>query len=196
MSVVPPAANGTTNDALNRVETSTRTGYYLRKLLRQDVNLNPTSATNQRHYKPHIRYTEIALAYAEAANEAFGPTGTGANTYSAYDVIRAIRRRAGIGLTNNDPYLESAKASKETMRQLIRDERRLELCFEGFRFWDLRRWNLQLTEPAKGVSIQNGVYTILPAVQDRVFKTHMKYGPVPYSEILKYSALEQNEGWN
>lgn len=195
-TAINTTANGTTNDALNRVETSTRTGYYLRKLLRQDVNLNPTSATNQRHYKPHIRYTEIALAYAEAANEAFGPTGTGANTYSAYDVIRAIRRRAGIGLTNNDPYLESAKASKETMRQLIRDERRLELCFEGFRFWDLRRWNLQLTEPAKGVSIQNGVYTILPAVQDRVFKTHMKYGPVPYSEILKYSALEQNEGWN
>jgi len=195
-TAINTTANGTTNDALNRVETSTRTGYYLRKLLRQDVNLNPTSATNQRHYKPHIRYTEIALAYAEAANEAFGPTATGSAPYSAYDIIRAIRRRAGIGLTNNDPYLESAKASKETMRQLIRNERRLELCFEGFRFWDLRRWNVELTEPAKGVSIQNGVYTILPAVQDRVFKPHMKYGPIPYSEILKYSSLEQNEGWN
>src|SRR5690606_21352166 len=34
------ASDGGTNDALNRVETSTRTGYYLRKLLRQDVNLN------------------------------------------------------------------------------------------------------------------------------------------------------------
>ena len=82
------------------------------------------------------------------------------------------------------------------MRQLIRNERRLELCFEGFRFWDLRRWNADLTEPAKGMSIQNGVYTVLPAVQDRVFKNHMKYGPIPYSEILKYSALVQNEGWN
>lgn len=189
-------ANGTTNDALNRVATSTRTGYYLRKLLRQDVNLNPTSPTNQRHYKPHIRYTEIALSYAEAANEAWGPTGTGTNAYSAYDIIRAIRRRAGIGTSNNDAYLESAKGNKETMRQLIRNERRLELCFEGFRFWDLRRWNAELTEPAKGVSIQNGVYTILPAVQDRVFKSYMKYGPIPYSEILKFSALEQNEGWN
>lgn len=195
-TVINTTANGTTNDALNRVETSTRTGYYLRKLLRQDVNLNPTSASNQRHYKPHIRYTEIALAYAEAANEAYGPMGTGTNTFSAYDVIKAIRRRAGIGLTNNDAYLETAKGSKETMRELIRNERRLELCFEGFRFWDLRRWNAELTEPAKGVSIQNGVYTLLPAVQDRVFKSHMKYGPIPYSEILKYSALEQNEGWN
>lgn len=195
-TAINTTANGPTNDALNKVETSTRTGYYLRKLLRQDVNLNPTSASNQRRYKPHIRYTEIALAYAEAANEAYGPTGTGSNTYSAYDIIRAIRRRAGIGLTNNDAYLESAKGNKETMRQLIRNERRLELCFEGFRFWDLRRWNADLTEPAKGMSIQNGVYTVIPAVQDRIFKSHMKYGPIPYSEILKYSALVQNEGWN
>jgi hypothetical protein len=195
-TAINTTANSSTNDGLNRVATSTRTGYYLRKLLRQDVNLNPTSATNQRHYKPHIRYTEMALAYAEAANEAFGPTGTGANTYTAYDIIRAIRRRAGIGTTNNDAYLESAKGTRETMRQLIRNERRLELCFEGFRFWDLRRWNTELTEPAKGVSIQNGVYTIIPAVQDRVFQSYMKYGPIPYSEILKFPALEQNEGWN
>lgn len=195
-TIINTTANGTTNDALNKVATSTRTGYYLRKLLRQDVNLNPTSATNQRHYKPHIRYTEIALAYAEAANEAWGPNGMGSNTYSAYDIIRAVRRRAGVGTSNNDAYLESAKGDKETMRQLIRNERRLELCFEGFRFWDLRRWNAELTEPAKGVSIQNGVYTILPAVQDRVFRNYMKYGPIPYSEILKFSALEQNEGWN
>ena len=189
-------SNGTTNDALNKVETSTRTGYYLRKLLRQDVNLNPNSPSNQRHYKPHIRYTEMALTYAEAANEAFGPTGTGENSYSAYDIIKAIRKRAGIGLTNNDAYLESIKDNKDAMRQLIRNERRLELCFEGFRFWDLRRWNADLTETAKGMNIQNGVHTVIPNVQDRIFQNYMKYGPVPYSEILKYSALVQNEGWN
>lgn len=195
-SVINTTANGSTNDALNKVETSTRTGYYLRKLLRQDVNLNPTSSSNQRHYKPHIRYTEIALAYAEAANEAFGPMAAGTNSFSAYDIIKAIRRRAGIGTNNNDAFLEAAASSKETMRQLIRNERRLELCFEGFRFWDLRRWNADLTESAKGMSITNGVYTVLPSVQDRVFKNYMKYGPIPYSEILKYSALVQNEGWN
>ncbi|MGV8094982.1 MAG: RagB/SusD family nutrient uptake outer membrane protein [Mangrovibacterium sp.] len=42
---------------------------------------------------------------------------------------------------------------KAAMRQLIRNERRLELCFEGTRFWDLRRWQLNLTENAKGVAI-------------------------------------------
>jgi hypothetical protein len=193
-TVINTAADGTTNDALNKVETSTRTGFYLRKLLRQDVNLNPSSANNQRHYKPHIRYTEIFLIYAEAANEAWGPTGTGTNSFSAYDVIKAIRKRAGVGTTNNDPYLEAAKTSKDAMRALIKNERRLELCFEGFRFWDLRRWKDNLTEGAKGVSIQAGNFNII-SVEDRLFQNHMIYGPIPYSEVLKYSALQQNKGW-
>ena len=193
-TVINSTADGSTNDALNRVETSTRTGYYLRKLLRQDVNLNPTSANNQKHYKPHIRYTEIFLNYAEAANEAWGPTGTGGNAYSAYDVIKAIRKRAGVGTTNNDPYLEIAKSSKEQMRILVRNERRLELCFEGFRFWDHRRWKENLTEAAGGVSIKNGQPSGIK-VEDRQFQPYMIYGPIPYSEILKFGELQQNQGW-
>lgn len=193
-TTINTAVDGGTNDGLNKVETSTRTGYYMRKLLRQDVNLNPSSTTSQKHYNPHIRYTEIYLAYAEAANEAWGPTGTGANTYSAYDVIKAIRKRAGVGTTNGDPYLESAKNSKESMRALIRNERRLELCFEGFRFWDLRRWSANLNEEAKGISISNGAFSVID-VENRSYQSHMTYAPIPYSEILKYNALQQNAGW-
>ena len=54
--------------------------------------------------------------------------------FSAYDVIKAIRERAGVGVDNGDPYLESAKGSKDAMREIIRNERRLELCFENKRF--------------------------------------------------------------
>ena len=193
-TVINTAADGPTNDALNKVETSTRTGYYLRKLLRQDVNLNPNSANNQRHYKPHIRYTEIFLNYAEAANEAWGPTGTGAFGFSAYDVIKAIRNRAGVGTTNGDAYLEEMRGSKEQMRALIRNERRIELCFEGFRFWDLRRWKAPLSETAKGVSIRNNNYSFIN-VENRQFQPFMIYGPIPYGEILKFGSLEQNKGW-
>lgn len=193
-TAINTAADGTTNDALNKVETSTRTGYYMRKLLRQDVNRNPTSINNQKHYKPHIRYTEIFLVYAEAANEAWGPTGTGGNTFSAYDVIKAIRKRAGVGTTNGDAYLEAAKADKASMRALIRNERRLELCFEGNRFWDLRRWNASLTEAAKGVSIAAGNYSFIQ-VENRPYQSYMNYGPLPYIEVLKFNALAQNKGW-
>jgi hypothetical protein len=81
------------------------------------------------------------------------------------------------------------------MRQLIRNERRLELCFEGFRFWDLRRWKLDINVAAKGVSISNNSYTEIP-VENRLYENFMYYGPIPYSEVLKYSNLVQNTGWN
>lgn len=80
------------------------------------------------------------------------------------------------------------------MRDLIRNERRLELCFEGFRFWDLRRWNMDLNEPAKGVRISNGKYEII-TVENRNYESYMQYGPIPYSEVVKFDALEQNQGW-
>lgn len=196
-TVISTASNSTTIDGLNRVETSTRTGYYMKKLLRQDVNLNPQTRTQQRHYNARMRYTELYLIYAEAANEAWGPLATGNYGFSAYDVIKAIRKRAGI--TQPDNYLESIKSDKDAMRQLIRNERRLELCFEGFRFWDLRRWKENLTEPARGVNIQttsgSSTFTIIPEVEERSFTPDMIYGPIPYLETLKFNALIQNKGW-
>lgn len=196
-TVITTASNGTTNDALNKAATSTRTGYYMKKLLRQDVNLNPSSTSTQRHYRPRMRYTELYLNYAEAANEAWGPLATGSYGFSAYDVIKAIRKRAGI--TQPDNYLESIKSSKDAMRDLIRNERRLELCFEGYRFWDLRRWKLNLGESAQGMNIQGTTaiptYTKIPSVEGRVFMDYMNYGPIPYGETLKFNKLEQNKGW-
>ena len=60
-STITTASDGGDNNALNRTETSTRTGYYKKKLLNQQVNANPSSETPAYHYKPFIRYTEIFL---------------------------------------------------------------------------------------------------------------------------------------
>ena len=139
---------------MNQLNTSTRTGYYMRKLLREDCNANPNSLNAKYHIPVRIRYTEIFLAYAEAANDAWGPTGKGSNAYSAYDVIKAIRARGGVGTDNGDAYLESVKGDKDKMAQLIRNERRIELCFENKRFWDIRRWKMPLDEKAKGMQIE------------------------------------------
>ena len=182
------------NNGLNKISTSTRTGYYLRKLLRDDCNANPSAQNPQYHYPVYIRYTEIFLAYAEAANEAFGPTGKGDLGYSAYDVIKALHDRAGVG---ND-YLDSIQGDQDKMRELIRNERRIELCFENKRFWDMRRWKLDLTETAKGMKIdQTGgalQYTVID-VEPRNYTDHMYYGPIPETEVLKWSNLDQNKGW-
>lgn len=199
-SVIVTGSYGTNNDAINRENgRSTRTGYYLRKLLRSDSNPDPQFNTQQKHYTARIRYTELFLAYAEAANEAWGPTANGGNAYSAYDVIKAIRERAGIGVDNDDEYLEMVKGDKDAMRQLIRNERRLELCFENQRFWDLRRWKVaNLNETARGMEIgQSGStksYTSIN-VEARDYKDYMYHGPIPYGEVQKWTNLEQNAGW-
>lgn len=183
---------GSPVNGLNKVvDYATRTGYYLAKLLRTDVNLNPSSVNTRRHFYTHIRYTELFLIYAEAANEAYDLDDPNTAGFTAREVIRAIRQRAGI--TQPDNYLASI-TTKEQMRELIRNERRLELCFEGFRFWDLRRWKEDLTEPAKAVAIDNGAYNVME-VENRVYPAHAIYGPVPFSETIKYEGLLQNEGW-
>ncbi len=203
--VVNTAADSKTIDGLNRENgKSTKTGYYMRKLLRSDVNLNPSSTTDMMHLTARIRTTEILLDYAEAANEAQGPkANVGGANYSAYDVIKAIRERAGIGEFGEDPYLEECAQTKEKMRELIRNERRLELCFENHRFWDLRRWKVELpklNEAAKGINITTDattgkyIYKTFDA-EERNYSDYMYYGPIPYSEILKYSNLKQNDGW-
>lgn len=112
-------------------------------------------------------------------------------------MIKAIRQRAGVGENGGDPYLESVKNDQNKMRELIRNERRLELCFEGFRFWDLRRWKVdisKLNETAKGMKI-TGTHHEVVDVEKRDYKDYMYYGPVPYSEMLKFDALIQNKGW-
>ncbi len=195
---------GTNTDVVNKESgRSTRTGYYLRKLLRKECNPNPQYNTTKKHYTARIRYTEMFLIYAEAANEAWGPQNSNGHLYSAYDVIKAIRTRAGLGTDNGDAYLESIKNNndKDKMRELIRNERRIELCFENFRFWDLRRWNVNLTklnETALGVEISKSgatmKYTPLE-VENRKYEDYMIYGPLPFAEVMKWSNLEQNVGW-
>ena len=204
-----PNDKSETDDNLNSIGTSTRTGYYLLKLLRDDVNPQASSTIEQQHIYPRIRYTEIFLAFAEAANDAWGPKGapTGIG-FTAYDVIKAIRERAGLAtneigqpLAQGDVYLEDCAGDQTKMRDLIRNERRIELCFENKRFWDLRRWMLPLNEPVKGVKIDRNdatnelTYTIFN-VEDRTFdNSYQCYGPIPKGELLKWNKLKQNKGW-
>ena len=205
-----PNDNNETDDNINSISTSTRTGYYLKKLLRDDVSPLSSSLIEQQHIYPRIRYTEMFLAYAEAANDAWGPkadpTGVG---FTAYDVIKAIRERAGLGtdeyglaLPEGDVYLEDCASDQNKMTDLIRNERRLELCFENKRFWDLRRWKMPINETVKGMQIERNketgelIYTVVDVEARKFDSSYQWYGPIPYSEVLKWSNLKQNKGWN
>ena len=204
-----PNENGESSDNIIQIETSTRTGYYLKKLLREDVSPLASSLIEQQHIYPRIRYTEIFLAYAEAANDAWGPKGdpTGVG-FTAYDVIKKIRERAGLGtneigqpLPEGDAYLEECAADQAKMTNLIRNERRIELCFENKRFWDLRRWLLPLNEKVMGMEISRNdetnelTYKIIEVENREYNSSYQCYGPIPKGEILKWSNLKQNKGW-
>jgi hypothetical protein len=180
-------------DALGSADVfATKTGYYLKKFLNVEfVDLDPGVNSGGLQYYTYARYTDVLLMFAEAANEVGGPDAN-VGGYSAREVINAIRDRAGITST---AYVDGL--SQTEMTDLIRNERRIEMCFEKQRFWDLRRWNMlsQLNSPVHGVKVSgDGTIFNYVEVETRNYAGYQIYGPIPYSETLKYDIV-QNQGW-
>lgn len=176
---------------------ATTTGYYLKKFIQEKINLT-TNQTGS-HVWHIFRYGEILLNYAEAMNEAFGPEVVPAGyTLSARAAVNLIRARAGVAM----PAIP-AGLSQIAFREKVRNERRIELAFEGHRFWDVRRWMIGAeTEnaPLKGMRItRTGTnlfsYEVVK-IEDRKFTAPAMYWyPVPFSELVKYKGWTQNTGW-
>lgn len=167
---------------------ATKTGYYLRKFLNENVNIQ-TGGGSDGHVVPLFRLAEIYLNYAEALNE-YDPTNPDIAVY-----LNKIRERVSL------PDVPSG-LTQEQMRTLIHHERRVELAFEEHRFWDVRRWKVAsstLGTPVKGVKITQddaGNFTYSPVqVEQRVFQPKMYWYPIPQSEVLKLHHWEQNKGW-
>ncbi len=146
----------------------TRTGYYMRKLLVPTVRLTPGNTTSVERVFVFLHKTDLYLMFAEAANEAYGPD-VDSLSFTAYDIMRRIRGRSGTRVDSDpvasgyqDAYLDAQRdAGQDAFRTLIRNERRLELAFEGHRFWDLRRWNEPLDHTIRGVQITKDASDIL-----------------------------------
>ena len=180
--------------------SGSRTGYYLKKFLSSKKNmLTPTAVSNALHFYPSMRMAEMYLSLAEACNEAWGTGSAGEGiTTNAYQIIKDIRAKAG-GIVN-DQYLEALNGLPMAFRGLILHERRLELAFENFRFWDLRRWLRPLDETVRGVKVTNEGGTVTYTVRD-VEKRELSdlkyyYLPVPYNEIMKNpEGMINNIGW-
>jgi len=177
-------------DGLNKNVNATRTGYYMRKFLSESVTWNQASNTSARRPWVVFRYAETLLNYAEALNEAQGPVA------DVYKYVNAVRQRAGIAM----PVL-LAGLTQAQMRDRIRNERRIELCFEGHRFFDLRRWKLgdtYLNKPVTGMRIINtaGVLTFTPfEVEKRVFTDKNYLYPFSQNDINRQPAVIQNLGY-
>jgi len=182
---------------------ASRTGYYVSKFISNKINnmLDPTpQPSNAKHYNPYLRKGEVFLAFAEASNEVWGPTGKGPGCqYSAYDIVKTIRQNSG-GITST-VYLDQMAANVDDFRKLFQNERRLETAFEDQRFYDMRRWLLPLNEPICGISVtrdENGVlhYEVQEVEKRKMDDIKFYYLPVPYEERIKNPNLINNLGWN
>jgi len=188
-------------DGLNVNVNATKTGYYLRKYLSETAAWGPTTTTVRRPWI-FFRYAEILLNYAEALNEA---QGAAAQT-EVLRVLNLIRNRTGVQM----PALQTTNAAGNgyvaptqiELRKRIRNERRVELCFEEHRFYDVRRWKegeVTFNKPVTGMRIvQTGpaAFTYTPfTVENRVFTARNYLYPISQNEFNKAPNLGQNPGY-
>lgn len=151
---------------------------------------------------PLIRMGELYLNYAEAYNEYYGPG------VEAFDALNTIRERSGVPKVE-DVWSNASIAktpnkhqNKEGLREIIRQERLIEMSFEGHRYFDLRRWkeaHKYFATPIVGMNNNetdpNLYYTVKELTQ-RSFITPRDYlQPIKSSEIIVNSNLVQNPGW-
>nr|WP_121271845.1 RagB/SusD family nutrient uptake outer membrane protein [Pedobacter schmidteae] len=166
-----------------------RTGYIARK------NIHPNSNVRTGAYiaRPFVlvRYAEILLNYIEALNE-YAPGDADILKY-----LNQIRNRAGV------PDVPAGLGQNE-MRERIRHERRIELCLEGLRYTDTRRWKIaEQTDggPFYGMNVETGtkltdlVFYQRTMFERRVFLKHYYLFPIPQAEMDRDKNLVQNPGW-
>ena len=148
-----------------------------------------------------FRYAEALLNYAEAANEYYGPDHKdvlGDQEISPYIVLRKIRECAGIEPGEDGTYGIENNMSQADMTEAIRLERRLDLAFEGHRFFDVRRWMIAEDTDNRmmhGFEItRNGEQKTGRIIDTRqhTFRKAMYFYPIPYKETVKSPDLLQN----
>lgn len=180
------------------------TGYYIKKFIYRNWNTNDTTKELGYRCIHFMNWTKMCLIFAEAANRYVGPTDEGTYGYSAKQAIAWLRNRPtnddepGLGAFG-DPYLDECAAGATTFEGLVKNEWRVETCFEGDRYYNLRRWATDVSEINKPIhmakiSNQSGLISYEYPVMETL-KYPSLWAPIPYTEIRKCPKLLQNQGW-
>lgn len=143
----------------------------------------PSDASNNDQDIVLIRYADILLMYAEAMNEAYGPS------LEIINAINQVRQRPGIDM----PAIEN-NFDQAGLREQVRHERRVEMAGEGLRFFDIKRWNIA-HEVLPSQLIPGSVTETTPQGMPRVFAQKQYLWPIPQTEIDQNPLLDQNPGY-
>ena len=162
-------------------------GAWMKKLIPDVLSTSSGAVPNSIIF----RVAEAYLNYAEALNEAQGPTP------AAYDAVNTVRQRSGM------PKLPTG-LTKDEFRARVRNERDIELAFEDHRLWDIRRWMIAENEGVmKGQMYGFRIYKITGStelryepyvIESRTFLRQMYLHPFLLTEVYK-GYLVQNPGW-
>jgi len=188
------------------------TGYTCRKYAHQEDYLQWEGARTPKYY-PIFRYAEVILGYVEAMNEmtqSYTETTENAESVTVtrdpaemVKYFNMIRYRAGL------PGITLAEASNVvTMRNIIKQEWRVEFFNEDHRYYDLRRWMDAQTayqRPVYGLDVsqkaasRSQFYTVRVwntlASMKRTWKAKMFFFPIDQTTMDKNGRLVQNPGW-
>ncbi|TCD00168.1 RagB/SusD family nutrient uptake outer membrane protein [Pedobacter psychroterrae] len=175
------------------------TGYWPKKLVNFNNVIGETTYTVQTYPWPMIRLANMYLLYAEAENEVSGPNSV------VYNYVNQVRARAGLFSVQDSWSNYSNNPTKYTtqigMREILHQERLIELAFEGQRFWDLRRWKKageELNKPITGwdlIQEDAASYYRERVIYNQTFTARDYLWPLPESELLSNKRINQNPGW-
>jgi hypothetical protein len=176
------------------------TGYFAKKV--HSYKNSQTSSTDIVEYYPFpiIRLADLYLLYAEALNEYSGP---GEEVFRYIDSVRARVQLEGVRESWEKYSTNPQKPNnKETLREIIHQERTIELAMEGERFWDIRRWkkisefNEQPTGWNSAGETEADFYKVIVVTEKPVeFSIKDYLWPVRERELTVNRKLIQNYGW-
>jgi len=179
------------------------TGYFAKKLVHYENVIAQEGSTIKGYSFPIIRLTDLYLMYSEALNEVKESPDS-----EVYEYIQKVRDKAGLDyggdlvntwqLYSSNP---SKPSSKEGMRDIIHQERMIELALEGHRYWDLRRWKLAdeyFSQPIRGWNIFRPDVEGFYEVENIYYRNYLikdYLWPISQNELLRNPNLVQNPGW-
>lgn len=177
-----PSSN--TADRVNSTEASTQHGYNLKKWV--DYEAYSSNASNGSTNMILIRYADVLLMFAEAKVE------LGEIDQSVYDALNQIRQRPTVEMTTIE-----GPHSQDELREIIRNERVVELGFEGLRLYDMNRWRIgeQKQGEVFGAHFrdENGEWYLQSIGFTREFNPNRDYlWPIPSSEMNANDEITEN----
>ncbi|QDH79871.1 RagB/SusD family nutrient uptake outer membrane protein [Echinicola soli] len=176
------------------------TGYFIKKLVDWNQAMSSSGATYRTYDWPEIRLSDLYLMYAEALNEVDGPNAT------VFEYLDKVRERAGL-LGVQESWAQYSKqpdkfSTKDGLREIIHQERLIELAFEGHRLWDLKRWkkaNEMLNQPIKGWNMKGetttSYYQVSTLFSQRFIAPRDYFWPINEGTLIQNPNLVQNVGW-